>query len=233
MLASETEAAVRSRRERLEVERANSMTEVRNQSISTPEPTPYQAGGMRPAQDTPGDLSQAAAGQQKLLVAQNAARARELETQRKLRALNERTTQLFTKLYEAAKQANIRFAAIEPELASINVGRRTSGVWELRAGDRIDGDRYLMVVDFLRQRPTFAVEGIGLVSADGYLRDSLFESTGIFEESCAYEIYVGSRSIGRYPCQQFLDGSLDVNVLADMKKAFTLQVAPPTAGDRK
>lgn len=202
----------------LDEERSKNMAIVMAQPIYNSAPSPQPASVAAGSSEELGDAARA----QNALLAHEAKRSdRERGMETTLLRMQEQVDKAFTKLYAAAKGSGVRFSAVEDELREVNAGRRTSGVWELRVGKSIDGNAFVLVHDFMRVQPTFAVQGAGTFTASGYLRDSEFEATGSFAQLCMYEVYLANRSLGKYECKPFLEGELDDRVYEDMKKVFT------------
>jgi hypothetical protein len=171
-----------------------------------------------------GDLADAARAQQQILDVQKQQADRQEDIQVIRRRMKDRKNALFVRLYEATKKSGVRFSPVSAEIAEQNVFRRQTGVWEMRIGKSLDGDAFVTVWDLMEEEPTFAVLGVGAITARAYLRDAQFESTGRFAKECRYEIIVASEKRS-YSCQEFLDGNLDSSVFEDMKHDFAASLA--------
>lgn len=168
-------------------------------------------------------LSAGAQAQRNLLQTQRNKRTFEEEIKVTQRRLAQRSADHTKRLYFAAKAAGIRMSSVASALTSANMGRRTSGVWELMVDEQLDGPYLVTVVDFLNREVTFAVEGKGTYSVRGYLRDPQFEKSGQFAADCKYQIYLGQRS-KFYPCGPFLYGELDGQVERDLKEMLVADI---------
>lgn len=160
-------------------------------------------------------MAEAARAQRNILSVKEKEAQLEAHVKDVTRRLDARTAAFTKVLYESAKAAGIKMAPVKDELAGINMGRRTSGVWELVIAQEIDGPYLVVVGDFMDRRMRFAVDGVGLYGLDGKLRDDQFEKTGVFSPSCRYEVS-WTRSSRTYPCQDYLSGKIDQRVYDDM-----------------
>jgi TPR repeat protein len=175
---------------------------------------------LAPQQDP---LAAGAQAQRQLLQQQRDEKAFADAIQDTKRRLDQRAFEHTKRLYYAAKAAGIRMTSVASALAGVNVGRRTSGVWELKVDQSLDGPYLVTVLDFLDREAMFAVEGKGTYSVRGYLRDPQFDKSGTFAADCRYQVYVGQRS-KFYPCAAYLNGELDGQVERDLKEMLAADI---------
>jgi hypothetical protein len=143
---------------------------------------------------------------------------------RQLRQLQSRLVELFRSVYFDATRAGVRVGDPTSSVNEINVARKRSGVWEVLPQRAGSDPNFITLNEMGSVSPAFFVEGVGLVVAEGIVRDEAFADGSPFSPSCKYQILVGSATVGHFPCADFLQGNSDGDVFRAMQSALVEQI---------
>lgn len=131
-------------------------------------------------------------------------------------SLEKHTQVLFQKFYMKVKKSGLKLANPLITINEINEGRRrTNYCCQIVIEKSYDNGMYVVS----EGTGMFSVDGFGLTSVMGSIRDDSFESTGRISNECMYEVSMANESY-MYNCQQFLSGALDEKAISDMQKMF-------------
>lgn len=126
-------------------------------------------------------------------------------------------------VFEDAKKSGLQLADPRPLIGATNVGRRNTGVWEVTVEPYGADPRFVVTRDLTTPKGMFALEGVGGISTNSFVRDPGFEATGQFTEGCMYEVFLRDQSV-KFPCMAFLQGKHDKDLFAAMRGMVIAEV---------
>lgn len=121
---------------------------------------------------------------------------------------------LFQKYYAEVKKSPIKLSNAKQEVDKLNMQRRRTGsCCEILVATKSESGMYVTTTD---GNGLFAIEGYGLQSVSGEIKDINFSQTGVFSKNCQYEVSISYNNSRAYNCTAFISRILDKQVVSDM-----------------
>lgn len=176
---------------------------------------------------TDGAFAEAAAVQRSAIAQDQTEREAKERDAARLRAMDVRLLNIFFAVYEDAKRGGVKVIDPLPAMEDSNRSRRNAGIWELKVQRYGADPHFIETWDLQRPSGAFNVEGIGLMFANGLVRDEDFDEKGVFSPACKFEIRAGRGSV-TYGCLSFYEGKHDDEVFLAIRNLIIEEIK--TAG---